>query len=290
MVFQVSDTRQDRPSKARRVAALAGCALLVPALALATAGCDAKPQATVDASGVTLTDPSGAQAYVISAAPSPEASRTVTVSGTDSVQAVPDTAQVTVGVNLQADTAEQASEQVSQAVDEVRAALAAMGVDEDDVATSSVYMYPRYDYSSSVEKIVGYEMNVSLTVKNLSLDEAGKAISTATAAGATSVGGVSYYCSDYDAQYQRALEKALAVAEGKAQAIAASNGDVLGARVSVSEGYDGQVYRNAESKSFDGAVMEAAAADMAGGSLNVDPGTIEIGASVTVVYEVGAKA
>lgn len=274
---------------ARRAAATAGCALLVSALAFGMAGCGTKAQVSIDANGVTVTDASGTQTYTLLGTSAVDQERSITVTGSDAVQVAPDMAQVSLGVNVQAGTAGETQKQAAQIVDDVRAALVASGIAEEDIATTNVYMYPRYDYSSSTEKLVGYEMNVSLSVKNLSLDGAGAAISTATDAGATSVGNVTYYCSDYDAQYQLALAKALEVADGKARAIAQANGDELGARLTVNEGYDGQVYRTAENKSFDGAVMEAAA-DESGGSLNVDPGTIEISASVTVEYAVSAKA
>ena len=264
----------------RGIVALAGAACATAALA----------------GGMLGFAPQQAQAGVVSGVGVPElqllqevySPRTVTVTGTDSVSVAPDTADLSLAVRTENADANACQEQAAQTIDAVTAALVDFGVSEDNIVTSDVNLYPQYDYSTDVETIVGYQMYVGITVEGLAIDQVGEAISTATAAGANVVNNVSYYRSDYDAQYQQALLKAIEQARGKAEAIASATGASLGDPVSVTEGYDSQQYRLTNNVSY--AADEAATADSASGSaqlkLDVDPGTIEIEATVTVEYSV----
>ncbi len=269
-----------RPQSARRIAGLAGSALAASALLAAVTGCSPAPYVTIAQDGVTVT--SGSESATVPLPSFSRNDRLVTVTGSDSVAATPDTAEIMLGIVATADTADAAQQEASKTLDAVRSALVDLGIDEDDISSGDLYLNPQYDYSSSSEKIVGYQMNISVTVKGLGIEQAGKAITAATSAGANRVNGVSYYCSDYDALYQRALAKALSVAESKATAIAEANGDQLGELVSVVEGYDGQAYRTEEAKAYAAGVADSAASD---GGLALDPGTVQIRASVTVEYE-----
>lgn len=264
----------------RRIVALAGAACATVALA----------------GGMLGFAPHQAQAGIVGGVGMPElqllqeinSPRTVTVTGTDSVSVAPDVADLSLAVRTESADASSCQDQAAQTVDAVTAALVASGVPEESIATSDVNLYPQYDYSTSVETIVGYQMYVGITVSGLAVDQVGAAVSTATEAGANVVNSVSYYCSDYDAQYEQALLKALEQARGKAEAIAGATGAELGDPVSVTEGYDGQQYRLTNSVAY--ATDEATTADGAAGSsqlkLDIDPGTVEIQASVTVEYRV----
>lgn len=264
----------------RRVLALAGAACATVALA----------------GGMLGFAPQQAHAGVVAGVGIPElqllqevyAPRTVTVTGTDSVSVAPDAADLSLAVRTESADAATCQDQAAQTVDAVTAALVAFGVPEEDIVTSDVNLYPQYDYSTQVETIVGYQMYVGITVRGLAVDQVGDVVSTATAAGANVVNNVSYYCSDYDAQYQQALLLAIEQAHAKAEAVAGATGAELGDPVSVTEGFDGQQYRLTNNVAY--AADEAATADAAGGSsqlkLDIDPGTIEIEASVTVEYRV----
>lgn len=274
-----------------RATAFAGSALLAGALAVAATGCTPVSSVSVTSDSVTVTGQNGTEVYSI-----PEinldlaAASTVTVTGTDSILAVPDLAELSFGVVAEGATSNEAQANGAQLVDGVTAALLAMGVPQDAISTYNVHLHAQYDWSGEVERVVGYQMSVNMTVKGLSLDETGAAIATVTAAGVDSIHGVSFYCSNYDEQYNEALASALELAGNKAQAIAQAGGMELGAPISVVEGYDGQTYRYSDSSAamYDVNTMEPAAeeAGAAMGGLALDPGTIEISATVTVEYEV----
>ena len=304
--------RSRRPARGRRLVTAAGCALVAAALATGALGCSKAAQITVAPDGVSVDDGTNAITYVLPATASQaeaqdgaeqaqeaqqtqqkEAAQaaetgTITVSGSDSVVTTPDMAELSLGVRIQSEKASDAQTEAAETIAAVKEAIVALGVSEDDISTSSLYLNPRYDWSGSTETIVGYEMNVTLSIENLPVAQVGTVISAATAAGANSVGNASYYCSDYDALYQEALASALTMARGKAQAIAETEGGVLGDAVSVTEGYDSQQYRAsaATGSSYDAVTTEAAAKDEESASFDVDPGTIEIEAEVTVQYSV----
>lgn len=271
----------------RRIAAVAGSALVASALAFTAAGCAQRPEITITQDGVTVSNGDQTRTYALPSAAQSAENRTITVTGTDSVLVEPDTAEVAIGVVGEGADADTARRKAVETVEDVRAALEDAGVAADDIVTNGLYLNPHYDYSSSSETIAGYEMRVELRVKGLALGQAGEAISIATAAGASSVDGVSYYRSDYDAQYEKALAAALEMAREKAEAICLSTGGSLGSAVSISEGYDGQTYRGNESTWVSGeTAMAMDAKAEAGGAVPVNPGTIEIEATVTVEYEV----
>ncbi len=287
------------PAGGRRLAATAGCALLAAALATGALGCTKAAQVTVAPDGVSVDDGTNAITYVLpatgsrtearqGAAEAVAETRTVTVSGSDSVVATPDMAELSIGVRVQNEKASEAQREAAETVEAVKKAVVALGVPEEDVSTSSLYLNPRYDWSSSSETIVGYEMSVTLAVKNLPVAQVGAVVTAATAAGANTVGNASYYCSDYDALYRQALTSALSMARGKAEALAKAEGGALGDALSVTEGRDSQFYRNsaAMGSTYDATAEAAAEGDAKGASFDVDPGTVEIEAEVTVQYGV----
>lgn len=274
--------RPTAPRTVRRAAVLAGSALLASGLLLGAVGCSPIPHVSVVRDGVSVS--TGSESTTIPFSSLRGEARTVTVTGTDSVAATPDTVELMLGIAATADTADEAQQQASDALDAVTAALEELGIDADDISSGDVYLSPQYDYSSSTEKITGYQMNISVTVQGLDIERAGKAITAATGAGANRVNGVSYYCSDYDGLYQQALGRALAMAQEKAAALADANGDELGELLSVVEGYDGQAYRPTEPKAYAaGAMTDEASSD---NGMALDPGTVQIEANVTVEYEV----
>lgn len=209
------------------------------------------------------------------------------VSGRGKVSSVPDVASLTAGVVTTGSTADEASQENAAAMDRVIKALKSLGIDEKDIRTQSVSVWPEYDYgyrdsgSREQPRIIGYRADnqVSVTLRDITL--AGKAIDAAVGAGSNQVYGLSYGFSE-DAQaalYAMALKKAVADGTGKAQAIA----DALGVEritpvgVSESGGYYPGVYR------FD--VAEAAAKDGSAVPTPVSPGELEVSATVSMSFD-----
>ncbi len=267
-------TNQVTYGKAALGAALAGLALV----------------ATMGIASVAST-PSPALASDVQAGSTQAVQRTIQVSASDSVKVLPDMAELSLTICPQGATAQEAQAQAASELDALKAALAALGIDEKNIVASQVNIYARYDWSDYVEKIVGYQASIDITLRELTIDQANSAIPAIAGIEDTTLDGTRFYVSTYDERYQEALVSALQVAQAKAQVLAQAAGAQLGAVANVCENYDSQEYRyssvQAKSEADTMAVAEAAAADTGAGNSSdmLNPGEIEIKASISVTYE-----
>lgn len=267
-------TNQVTYGKAALGAALAGLALV----------------ATMGITSVAST-PSPALAGDVQAGSTQAVQRTIQVSASDSVKVSPDMAELSLTICPQGATAQEAQAQAASELDALKAALTALGIDEKNIVASQVNIYARYDWSDYVEKIVGYQASIDITLRELTIDQANSAIPAIAGIEDTTLDGTRFYVSTYDERYQEALVSALQVAQAKAQVLAQAAGAQLGAVANVCENYDSQEYRyssvQAKSEADTMAVAEAAAADTGAGNSSdmLNPGEIEIKASISVTYE-----
>ena len=212
----------------------------------------------------------------------------ISVNASASVSAIPDKASARFSVTEEADDAEEAVRKCSEKADEIAAALIKEGVDEDDLKTASTYASPIYDYGlDNPEKriIAGYEASISVSVEGQDVDEIGKMISAAVKAGANGVDSLEFYCSDYDEKYAQALEAAVEAAEEKAETIADA-GDLSIVRMkSASEGWQDVSARYSQNKSMGADMDSFMNSAEESWSMSVNPGTTEIQASVSAVFE-----
>lgn len=192
-------------------------------------------------------------------------SDTVTVTGTGIVEAVPDRAEVSAGVETRAATARAALAANGTAMRKVIDALRAGG--GIDVTTQTVSLSTSFDNQGAPNGFVASNI-ASATV---AFDKAGALIDAAVAAGANTVYGPSPSRSDADALYRQALAKAVADAASRAAVLAKAAGRELGRVTGISE-----------SGSALAPVFAKAAADA---STPVESGPQETTASVSVTYE-----
>lgn len=250
-------------------------AIVTVVLGILAAGCagDDEP-AEIPASG-------GLDRGVLAASASPESfaaaagvpAEGITVVGTGSAEAVPDVAEWSFGVQTNGESADAALAANSEAMDRVVAALRDAGIEEDDLRTEQVSVYPRT--SDDGLAVTGYDASNTVRATIRSLDRAGATVDAAVAAGANQVYGPTLTLSDGRAQYAAAVEAAFDDARERAEAIAAKAGLSLGAPVAIVEGGGGVVPHGFDS------VAEAGAADV-----SVQPGTQEVGATLTVTFAV----
>lgn len=238
--------------------------------------------------------PSPALASEVQAGSTQAVQRTIQVSASDSVKVLPDMAELSLTICPQGATAQEAQAQAASELDALKAALAALGIDEKNIVASQVNIYARYDWSDYVEKIVGYQASIDITLKELTIDQANSAIPAIAGIEDTTLDGTRFYVSTYDERYQEALVSALQVAQAKAQVLAQAAGTQLGAVANVCENYDSQEYRyssvQAKSEAATMAVTEDAAADTGAGNSSdmLNPGEIEIKVSISVTYELAS--
>jgi uncharacterized protein YggE len=159
--------------------------------------------------------------------------RTVSTSGVAIVRSAPDEALVTLGVHTDADTAQAAMEANAQQMRDVLDALLDAGLDEADLATSSINLYPRWDASGT--SVDGFTAENQLTATVHDLDRVGAIIDRGVAAGANLTSGITFRVSGSSDAADRALGEAVADARRKAELLAEAAGAQLGAVVSVTE-------------------------------------------------------
>ncbi|HEX3453367.1 MAG TPA: SIMPL domain-containing protein, partial [Gaiellaceae bacterium] len=153
--------------------------------------------------------------------------RTITVSGTGTVSAVPTQAGFDFGVSTRAKTAQQALADDSAQMRKLIAALEAAGVPAASLQTSSVSLEPVTSGDDSA--IVGYSASNTVSATVAQLSKAGAVVDAAVAAGANQVDGPNLTVADQRAQYDQALKAAVADARAKAQVLAAAGGLQVGA-------------------------------------------------------------
>ena len=200
---------------------------------------------------------------------------TLTVSGNGKVTVVPDVARVYLGVSLTKPTVKEARAAAAEAMTDVIAAIKALGVADADIQTTGLSLSARYADGSST-RIVGYAISEQVQVTVRDLDKAGDVVDAATAKGATDVNGISFELADPAKALNDARAAAVTAARASGLAMAAAAHVTLGAVVSISDG-------SAPSPIYYGAA--SAAVPMADVKTPVQPGTQDVSATVTVVFE-----
>lgn len=218
-----------------------------------------------------------------------EEKRTVSVSASSSVMALPDMAEITVGIQEEGKVADEVQETVAKKVDAVKTALLANEVEEKDISVTGYNIYPIRDYDSdSVDynRITGYDVSVAIIVSNQDAEKAGGIITECVKAGANDVEDVVYTCSNYEELYEQALEEAVKKAKRKAEVVAGAEGEKINRIVTISEGYENTEYRYSNSGYAKGSLYEASAMNSDGYEMDLSPKEAEITASVNAVYEI----
>lgn len=201
--------------------------------------------------------------------------RQITVVGTGEVKAAPDTAQVQVGVQTQAPSAQEALNQNNTQMTALINRLKELGIAEQDLQTSHVSVWPRYGVDSNT--IDGYEAHNSVTVKIRNIAQAGELLDQVVEAGANNISGIAFTIDDPSTLETNARNAAIENARTRAQAMAEAVGGSLGQVLSITENIG-----SPPAPVFQERMM---AADEAGGAVPVEPGEQTINAQVQVTFE-----
>ena len=203
----------------------------------------------------------------------------ITVSGLGEVRTEPDIAIVNIGIEASGATVQEARDSGADAANKLIASVKANGVEDKDILTTSVNIYPQYFYSQNEPpRITGYIANNQLAVTVRDLDKAGKVIDDGVAAGgdAARLQGISFGLDDPKPFLKEAREKAIADGKSRAETYAAAAGVKLGVILSISE-----------SSSSTGPILRAPAT---GGSFDsatpIQPGETTVSASVAIRFAI----
>lgn len=211
---------------------------------------------------------------------SDETLRTLSVNGTGRVNAVPDVADVSLGVFEQAKEAAAASRKAADSMDAVVQALLAMGIDEKDIQTTSIDLSARYDWNKEPAQIVGWESRNMVNVTVRDIEAVGDVVDAVVGAGANQINGISFRVEDPTEAEAIARSAAVEDARAKADQLAADAGVEIVGIVSISESGGQQpqpIYMAREEMAF--------AADTAA-STPVLPGEVELSVNVFIQYEI----
>lgn len=212
----------------------------------------------------------------------PSMQPTITVQGQGKIQATPDIALLSFGVQTgRQRTAQLAMEMLTKEMNAAIAAVRAAGVEDKDISTQSLRLNPAYDYEEGTRRDAGFEAYQNLVVKVRDIQNITDVLDAAVRAGANQVGSVSFTIDDMEALRADAREKAIADAKEKAKLLAAD----LGVRLGTLQGYNeggGGYYPQPIMR------MESMAMDAGGGGMapEIPAGEQEIQVTISLTYEV----
>jgi hypothetical protein len=222
-----------------------------PALAQATAGCDPN--------------------------------RAVQVSGSATVEVVPDEVFIRLGIQIKDNTAEAAQGKVATASQNVIKALKALGVNEKKISSDYFYAQPTYD-NYETRNINGFIVNYTMGVVITDARKANDVISAAFKAGANEVQTVEFRTSQLRKFRDEARVAAMTAAAEKAQLLAKAGGAEVGCTLKIDEVSAGAPIAFYRQSVAQNAVLNAGVSQGETSELPLSLGTIPVKAEVVVSY------
>jgi hypothetical protein len=255
--------------------------LLIVAVLAFAAGCSAGAIPAAQAGSTQLTSPLGGGPGAVQIATG-TAGRGITVVGVGKASGAPDVANISVGVETQADTVQQAVADNKAKMTQLLDALKALGIADKDIQTSNYGVYTeRQPVPSSEGKgatgPTTYHVNNQVNVTVRDVNKLGDVLDKAVAAGANNIYGISFSVDDTTRLQADARAKAVADARTRAESLAKLAGVTLGDVVSVSEVIGSSV------PMYD---APRAAMGLGGGGTPVQPGELEVSTSVQVTFAI----
>ena len=209
------------------------------------------------------------------------------VNGSGTVYAKADIANMNVGLKTEVKkTAAEATKENSEQMNEILVVLKGLDIEAKDIKTNSYSLNPVYNWTETEgQKLSGYEVYQSVTLKIRDLEKIGDIIAKTTEKGANQVGGISFTIDDEYELKNEARELAITKAKEKAELIAAQTGMKLGKIVSVYE----NSYSPVMAYDYSNARKEMAADEALGAGIEapgIEAGQNEVKVEVTLMYEV----
>ena len=225
----------------------------------------------------------------------------LTVNAEGRTFAAPDLAMFSAGVTTQGKDAAEALAANARAMNAVIASLKRAGIAERDIQTSNLSLNPIYrdpaeeamrvaqtsgrpymppPPGESVPRIVGYTANNNVSVRQRDLENFGQVVDALVAAGANQVNGPMFQLEDQDAALDEARLDAMKSARQRAELYAGAAGLRIARVLSISEGggyYQPQTIMVTAARAEGGAAPPPPSP--------VQPGEMQMTASVTVLYE-----
>ena len=209
-----------------------------------------------------------------------EPNRSITVNGVGTASITPDAVRLLASVSVVASTSKSALSQASSAASSVREALKKSGIATKDFKTSSLSVYPEYNYTQDKGSILtGYRATQSFNVVIRKADSAGSVIDAVVEAGgdAVQINSAAPFLLNGAVATEQARAAAVADAKARATSYTKLLGVKLGQVISISE-------VSAPNYVFPGVAMDKASG---AGSTQIDLGEQEVTVTITVNWALG---
>lgn len=216
-------------------------------------------------------------------------SNTITVSGTGKGLATPNIANVYFSITESAGTVAAAQTVATKKGNAALDYLKKQGIDEKDIQASGYNSYPKYENTAcppgvycpmpNSQKIIGYEVSESITVKIRDTEKVGGILQGLGSLNVTNISGPNFAIDDKTVVQADARGKAIADARQKAEVLASQLGVHLGKVVSFSENGGGPIMYATMGKA--GGMMDSATP-----APQLPAGQNETDVSVSITYEI----
>lgn len=214
--------------------------------------------------------------------------RQFSVSGEGEVTAVPDVAEISLGVLTEGGkNLSDIQKENSGKANRIMSFLKESGVDKKDIKTRSYNISPRYQFfpcpirvnEVSVpcppSEIIGYSISQNILVKVRDLNKVGEILSGAVEKGSNTVSGPTFTIDDPDKLENEARKEAISKAKEKAKTMAKAAGFRLGKLISINEAGNGFMPFALE-RDFSKGISAP----------SIEPGSQEVSVFVTLIYEI----
>ncbi len=211
----------------------------------------------------------------------------LTVSAEGKSTRTPELAMFSAGVTSSGKTAGEALSANALSMNGVIGALKRAGIADRDIQTSNLSLSPVYapphrlpdgQYEPAEQRIIGYQVTNTVSVRQRKLDQFGRVLDTLVAAGANQISGPAFMMDDAEAANDEARIDAMKKARARADLFARAAGLRVARIISISESGGG---------GYQPPVMYArmAKADMAAAPTPVAAGELQMNAGITVLFE-----
>lgn len=216
--------------------------------------------------------------------PSNSTERTVSVSGSGTVNLRADMVTFTVTVSETKTTTAKAQKAANAKMSKVLEIIRSFGVTDDNISTSSLNYSTQYKWTDGEEVRIGEQVSQSVTVKLENIDVFGSLVDTlgSTVTG-IALNRVNFEASDYTKAAEQARKLAYENARDKAMVYAVASGMVVGRPITINDGYDS--YGSVRYTVSDAKMANYEAAAAAGPQTETPTGLLSVTVNTSVVFE-----
>ena len=202
----------------------------------------------------------------------------IVTSGEAEIRVVPDRASISIGVQTRASTAATASADNARRQKAIIDTLKAMGIGSDQITTQNYSVYPemKYEPTTGVGRVIGYNVSNVVRVELRRVDQVGSVIDATLAKGANQINSIQFSSSTAADARRTAMADAVRDARADAEVLARAAGGTLGGLIELTS-------NSAPIRPMFGEMAMAAAKDRV--QTPIQPGEQSITANVTVVWQ-----